>query len=158
MKNYFSEALAVMAELYEKDTAMVLATVNGNRPNMRMVNSYYKNGVFYIMTYVLSNKIKDIKENKNVALNHYSFVAHGYGENIGHPLDEKNEKIKEEFKKASVNFYDNHVNEKDENVCILKIILEDALVFNNNYKYNINYKDKTATKENNMIDVIFYVK
>jgi general stress protein 26 len=157
MKNYFSEALDIMAELYEKDTAMVLATVDGNRPNMRMVNTYYKNGMFYIMTYALSNKIKDIKDNKNVALNHYSFVAHGYGENIGHPLDEKNEKIKEELKKAFM-IYDIHINENDDNVCILKIILEDALVFNSNYKYNINYKNKTATKENDMIDVIYYVK
>lgn len=158
MKNYFNEALDIIAELYEKNTAMTLATVNGNKPNMRIVNTYYKNGMFYVITYASSKKIKDIEKNKNVTLNHYSFIAHGYGENIGHPLDARNKKIKEDIKKAFLMFYDNHVNEKDENICILKITLDSVLVFNNNFKYNIDYKNKTATKENDMIDIIFYIK
>ena len=155
MVNYFNEALDVMREVYGKDTAMSLATVNGDKPNMRVVNAYYEECAFYVTTYALSNKIKEISKNPNVALNHNLFVAHGTGENIGNPLDKQNAEIREELKKAFVAFYDKHVNEQDKNTCILKITLDDALVFANDYKYFIDFKNKTAVREHCVVDIVF---
>lgn len=59
--NYFNEAISVMKELYGKDVAMSLATVNGEKVNVRVINAYYKEKTFYITSYALSNKMKKIK-------------------------------------------------------------------------------------------------
>ena len=50
-------------ELYGHDVAMPLATVNDGKANLRVVNSYYKDKAFYITTYALSNKMKEIAIN-----------------------------------------------------------------------------------------------
>ncbi|MDV3426211.1 MAG: pyridoxamine 5'-phosphate oxidase family protein [Bacillota bacterium] len=155
MDNYFDEAAEVMRELYGKDTVISLATVNGDKAGIRMVNAYYKENAFYITTYALSNKIKEISKNPNAAINHSLLVAHGIGENLGHPLDEQNKALREELKRVFVKFYDKHVDEQDKNTCILKISLTDALVFAHDYKYIINFESKTAARESCVIDIIF---
>jgi hypothetical protein len=134
---------------------MSLATVNGDKANIRVVNAYYKENSFYITTYALSNKMREILKNPNVALNHNLFVAHGIGENIGNPLDKSNRLLREELKKVFIAFYDKHVNEQDKNTCILKISLTDALVFAHDFKYFIDFNNQTATRENCVIDIVF---
>lgn len=153
--NYFDEAVTVMKDLYGHDVAMSLATVNGDKANIRIVNTYYKDNVFYITTYGLSNKIKEIAKNPNVALNHNLLVAHGIGENIGNPLEEHNRELREELKQVFFNFYDKHVCEEDPHTCILKIVLTDAFVFANDYKYIIDFEQRTATREECVIDIVF---
>jgi uncharacterized pyridoxamine 5'-phosphate oxidase family protein len=68
--NYFNEAIMVMKELYGRDVAMSLATVNGEKPNARVINAYFKADTFYVTSYSLSNKMKEIAKNPRVALNH----------------------------------------------------------------------------------------
>jgi len=80
MNNYFNEAIAVMQGLYGKDTAMSLATVNGDKVNIRVVNAYYKENAFYVTTYALSNKMKEILKNSNVALNQKNLLRGEEGE------------------------------------------------------------------------------
>lgn len=154
--NYFNEAISVMKELYGRDVAMSLATVNGDKANIRVVNAYYKENAFYITTYNLSNKMKEIAKNPNVALNYNLFVAHGIGKNIGNPLEEQNRELREELKQIFCAFYDKHVCEEDTNTCILKITLTDSLIFTNDYKYIIDFKHKDATREECVIDIIFW--
>jgi len=155
MNNYFNEAVAVMKELYGKDIAMSLATVNDDKANIRVVNAYYKEEAFYIITYALSNKMKEISKKPNIALNYNLFVAHGIGENIGNPIDEPNRDVREELRSVFVAFYDKHVNEQNKNTCILKISLNDALVFAKDFKYFIDFDNQTATRENCKIDIVF---
>ena len=152
--NYFNEAVSVMKELYGRDVAMSLATVNDDKPNIRVVNAYFKEDTFYITTYTLSHKMKEIVKNPYVALNHNLFVAHGMGKNIGNPLEEGNKNLREELKQVFCAFYDKHVCEEDPNTCILKIDLADALLFANNYKYLIDFNQKTATREDFVVDII----
>lgn len=153
--NYFNEAIEVMKELYGKDVAMSLSTVNGDKPDARVVNAYYKENYFYVTTYGLSNKMKEIAKNPNVALNHNLFIAHGTGENIGNPLLEQNNVLREELKQVFCAFYDKHVCEEDENTCILKITLTDAIVFAHDYKYFIDFENKTASREECVVDIVF---
>jgi len=120
-----------------------------------VINAYYKENAFYITTYSLSNKMKEIMRNPNVALNHNLFVAHGIGKNIGNPLEEKNRELREDLKQIFYAFYDKHVCEEDTNTCILKITLTDSVVFAHDYKYFIDFKHKTATREECVIDIIF---
>ena len=153
--NCFIEAIKVMKELYGQDVAMSLATVNGDKANIRVINAYYMENAFYITTYSLSNKMKEITKNPNVALNHNLFVAHGIGNNIGNPLEEQNRELREELKQIFYVFYDKHVCEEDTNTCILKITLTDSLLFAHDYKYFIDFKHKTATREECLIDIVF---
>ena len=55
-----AEAEKMMIERFGKDTVIALATVEHEVPHVRKVNAYYENGSFYIITYALSNKIKQI--------------------------------------------------------------------------------------------------
>ena len=57
-----------MKERFGKDTVIALATVEHEVPYVRKVNAYYEDGSFYIITYALSDKIKQIENNPNVAL------------------------------------------------------------------------------------------
>lgn len=155
MMNYFNEAIEVMKELYGKDIPMSLATVDDNRPNIRVVDAYYKDCAFYITTYTLSTKMKEISTNSNIALNHNLFVAHGEGKNIGNPLDASNLEIRNELKLVFSSFYDKHVNELDKNTCILKVVLSDALVFAHDYKYLVDFRNKTASREAFIVDIVF---
>lgn len=153
--NYFDEALTVMNELYGKDSVMSLATVKDRKADLRVVNAYYKDKAFYITTYALSSKMKEIALDPSVAVCHNLFVAHGNGRNIGHPLAPQNKELRDELKRVFCAFYEKHVNESDEQTCILKIDLTDALVFANDYKYIIDFKAMTATRENCVVDIVF---
>jgi len=49
------KALSLMTKRFGHDTLLSLATLDGNHPSVRIVNSYYENGAFYTVTYALSN-------------------------------------------------------------------------------------------------------
>ncbi|MDR1030541.1 MAG: pyridoxamine 5'-phosphate oxidase family protein [Treponema sp.] len=155
MDNYFEEAINVMKEIYGKDVPMSLATVNENKPNIRVVDTYFKDNAFYVVTYALSNKIKEIKKNSNVALNKDLFVAHGIGKNIGHPLDKQNLELRDDLRKVFMVWYDKHNNEDDKNMCFLEIKLTDGLVFANDYKYYIDFENKEASREKFIVGIVF---
>ncbi|MDY5014656.1 MAG: pyridoxamine 5'-phosphate oxidase family protein, partial [Eubacteriales bacterium] len=55
-----AEAEKKMAERFGKDTIISLATTEDNMPYVRYVNAYYENGAFYIITYALSNKMRQL--------------------------------------------------------------------------------------------------
>lgn len=57
-----------MMERFGKDSLIALATVVDGVPNVRTVDSFYENGAFYVLTYALSNKMKQIKKNSVVAI------------------------------------------------------------------------------------------
>lgn len=68
MRKLCSEAEKIMIERFGKDTVIALATVEQEVPYVRKVNAYYEDGSFYIITYALTNKIKQIEKNPNVAI------------------------------------------------------------------------------------------
>lgn len=151
--NHFDEALEAMKALYGKDIVMALATIDGKKANIRNIDAYYKDKCFYVMTYALSSKMKDIESNPSVALCHNLFVAHGEGKNIKNPTEESNKTLRDELRQVFSAFYDQHVDEADINTCILKITLTDAIVFANDYKYRIDFKTMSAEREDFVVDI-----
>lgn len=61
-KKFPQEAQKIMDERFGHDTLIALATIGDNIPNVRTVNAYYENGVFYVITHALSNKMKQIEK------------------------------------------------------------------------------------------------
>lgn len=140
-KGFPQKAQVIMNERFHRDALIALATTDGLCPSVRTVNSFYENGSFYIITYLSSNKIKQIERNPLVAVCGDWFTANGTAEIMGHILDEKNESIAKKMKNAFASWYYNgHINEADPNTCILCIHLTHGVLFSNGSKYDIDFQ------------------
>ena len=138
--NRFKEANSILIERFGRDSLISVATVDGNYPAVRTVNSYYEDGAFYVVTYALSNKMQQIEVNPNVAISGEWFTARGIGENMGYICARENEMIAKKLRKIFAEWYTNgHVNEEDFNTCILCIKLTNGVLFNSGVKFDIDF-------------------
>ena len=136
------EALKVMNERFGKDTVIALGKTDGAYPAIRYVNAYYEDGAFYVITYALSNKMQQIEKNPNVSVCAEWFTARGKGENLGYFGNADNAEIAGKLKKEFASWIDNgHNNFEDENTIILRIKLEDAVLFSYGTRYEINFSE-----------------
>lgn len=144
MKETFpKEAQEIMKERFGHDTLIGLATIDDNVPNVRAVNAYYENGAFYIITYGLSDKMKQLEKNPNVGICGDWFTAHGKGVNLGWFCKEENKDIAGKLKKAFNQWIDNgHNNFEDKNTIILCIQLTDGILFSHGDRYDIDFTDR----------------
>ena len=134
------EAQRIMNDRFNKDSLIALATVDGNTPHVRAVNSYYEDGCFYTITYALSNKMKQIALNPTVAICGDWFTGHGIGENLGWIRDEKNNDIASKLRAACAAWYDNgHTNEADVNTVILRIRMTDGVLLHHGTRFEIDF-------------------
>lgn len=132
---------AIIQERFGKDSLIALATVDEDIPAVRTVNTVYIDGAFYVVTYALSGKMKQIAKNPTVAICGDWFTAHGVGENLGHVLLEENQNIMEKLRTAFSAWYNNgHTNEADPNTCLLKIRLTDGVLFSHGTRYDIEFE------------------
>ena len=141
MSEIFSEKVQeLMNERFGHDTLIALATVDGNFPSVRTVNAYYDSGAFYIITYALSNKMKQIEINPYVGICGDWFTAHGKGISLGWFCKEENKEIAEKLKKVFSEWIDNgHNNFDDENTIILCVKLTDGVLFSHGTRYDIDF-------------------
>ena len=132
MEKLTMETKEIMNERFGKDSIIAIATVKDGQPYVRNVDGFYEDGAFYVITYALSNKMRQIEENPHVAISGDWFTAHGKGINLGWFCKEENKNIAEKLKTAFREWIDNgHNNFDDENTCILCIKLTDGILFSN---------------------------
>lgn len=130
----------LMTERFSRDSIIAVATVEDGVPQVRNVDAYYENGAFYVITYALSNKMKQITKNPSVAISGEWFTAHGTGINLGYFCKEENRKIASKLRKAFAAWIDNgHNNFNDENTIILCIKLNDGVLFAEDARYVIDF-------------------
>lgn len=142
MEKLTLETKEIMNGRFSKDNIIALATVKDGKPYVRNVNGFYEDGAFYVITYALSNKMKQIEENPHVAISGDWFTAHGKGINLGWFGKEKNKDIAEKLRNAFRGWIDNgHNNFDDENTCILCIQLTDGILFSHGTRYDIDFLD-----------------
>lgn len=141
MSEKFPEAARkIMDDRFSCDSLIALATVDGNQPAVRAVNSYYEDGCFYVITYALSNKMKQIAANPAVSICGDWFTAQGIGENLGHVLLPEHEDVMDKLRTVFAEWYDNgHVNESDKNTVLLRIRLTRGTLFSNGVRYDIDF-------------------
>ena len=155
----YDDAMRQLTGRFGKDTVISLATVGQfpnaegkSRPAVRNINSFYEDGAFYTVTYALSNKMRQIAENPEVAINvcFEWFTASGTGENLGWVRDEKNAEMMAKLRAAFAEWYGNgHTNENDPNTCLLRIKLTNGVIIDHQKKYGegryeIDFVNKTA--------------
>lgn len=138
----FEKSNKILTDLFGLDFQFSLATVSDNKPSVRVVDTFYESGSFWVVTYGLSNKARDIENNSNVALcnNLYSFRGKAY--NVGHPLKEENKKIREKLTKVFEPWYFAHNNEDDVNMCYIKIDLTDGFFYKDGKGYKVDFTNK----------------
>lgn len=133
---------ALMKERFGKDTVLALGTTDGDYPAVRYVNAYYEDGSFYVITYALSNKMKQIAKNSRVSVCGEWFTAKGTAESLGYFCKEENRAIAKKLREEFAAWIDNgHNNFEDENTIILKINLEDAVLFANQNRYELHFEN-----------------
>ncbi len=136
------ETARIMEERFGCDTLLSLATVEAGVPSVRIVNSYYEDGSFYVVTYARSNKMRQIADNPVVAVCGEWFTAHGMGENLGHVKAESNGEIMSKIRVVFGEWYDNgHVDEEDPNTCLLRIRLTEGVLFHHGTRYDIDFRE-----------------
>ena len=130
----------ILTDRFGKDSLIALATVEDGIPHVRTVDAVYIDGAFYVVTYALSGKCKQIAKNPTVAISGEWFTAHGIGENLGHVLLPENRAVMDILRKAFAAWYNNgHTNEADPNTCLLKITLTDGVLFADGIRYAIEF-------------------
>lgn len=151
----FETAIELMKTQLGHNVEIPLATCFNGKTSVRIVNGYYKDGAIYVMTHTSTHKMQEISINPNVSICKNLLQAWGISENIGNPKEEKNKVLAKELKEVFIAFYESHVNEDDSGCCILKINLNKAIVFDEEAKYVIDYKNRTSTKIPMKVDVIY---
>ncbi|MBR3929557.1 MAG: pyridoxamine 5'-phosphate oxidase family protein [Clostridia bacterium] len=130
----------MMNERFGKDSLIALATVENGKPRVRTVNALYRGGAFYVITDARSSKIRQIEAQADVAVSGDWFTGEGVAENQGWVGLTKNDRIFQELKNAFSAWINNgHMNEKNENTCILKVQLAKGTLFSNGKRYDIEF-------------------
>ena len=150
MSNY-ENAMNIMNERFSKDSLIAIATTDGKHLYNRIVDAYYEDGSFYVSTYALSNKMKQIESNSQIAVCAVDwFSGHGEGRNLGWVLDPKNAEIRLKLREAFV-WYDDANDEQDPNCCILEIRLTDGMLIKDHHaiRYQIDFTNKSTLLSEN---------
>lgn len=135
-----ADIAVLMHERFGHDNLIALATVDGDSPAVRTVNAYYEDGAFYVITYALSSKMRQIAKNPKLAICGDWFTAHGVGECMGHILRAENDRLADKLRIAFAEWYNNgHTNEADPNTIILRIRLTDGVLFHHGTRYDIEF-------------------
>ncbi|MBD5158606.1 MAG: pyridoxamine 5'-phosphate oxidase family protein [Butyrivibrio sp.] len=130
----------ILTERFGKDSIIALATANENIPYVRNVDAYYESGAFYVITYALSDKMKQIAQNPEVAISGEWFTARGQGVNMGYFGKAENSRIAEKLKDVFSEWIDNgHNNFDDENTVILCIKLTKGRLFSQGEAYDVEF-------------------
>ena len=140
----FEKSLEVLNELFGRDYTFVMATVKNNVPVQRVVDTFYYDGEFWIVTYALSNKVKEISVNPEVSLCNTFHTFTGKAYNEGHPLKSENSEIRSKLIKVFEPWYFAHNNENDENMCYVRVKLESGFFHKGGIGYKVNFSEKTA--------------
>lgn len=135
--NQYEEALKLLnKQVGNKDGLIALSTIaldsgtDGiSRPASRIVNAYYEDGAFYVVTYATTNKAQEIVQNPEVAICVIveNFTADGIGENLGWVCDEKNVEMMAKLRVIFAEWYNEANNDDDPNTCLLRIHLTKGL-------------------------------
>lgn len=134
------DAQEILKERFGHDTLLSLATVDGSQPFVRTVNAYYENGAFYVITYALSNKMKQIAHNPQVAVCGDWFTAQSIGANLGSFGKPENRELAETLRRVFAAWIDNGHNDfSDENTCILCVRLTHGVLFSHGTRYDLDF-------------------
>lgn len=141
MEKLNHETEKIMMERFGKDTVIALATEENGTPYVRYVNAVYADRAFYILTYALSGKIRQMEKNPVIAVAGEWFTGHGEGVNMGWFHKIENMETANMMRTAFASWIDNGHNDfNDENTIILCVRLKTGLLFSKGTRYEIDFR------------------
>lgn len=152
----FEEGMELLESIcgHGKDNVIALSTIAETpgggqpRPRVRDVDAFYENGVFYITTYALSKKMKELAANPAAAfaVPFEGITGEGAGENLGWVLKPENGELRTKLRSAFAAWYDAANDEQDENCVILAIRMTEARIFKDHgaVRYTLDLVRKTV--------------
>lgn len=148
MEKLSRETEKIMVQRFGKDNVIALATTEDNIPYVRNVNAFYSDGAFYVITYGLSNKMRQIRKNPTVAVSGEWFTAHGRGVDLGYFGKEENRNIAGKLRIVFSEWIDNGHNDfGDQNTCILRIRLKEGILFADGKRYEIDFEEENGEEK-----------
>lgn len=140
MEKLTTKTSALMNERFGKDNVIALATVDEQSPAVRYVNAFYQNRAFYVITYGLSHKMRQIEKNPAVSIAGDWFTAKGKGIDLGWFRAPENGDLAKTLRTAFSEWIDNGHNDfDDENTRILKLELTEGVLFSHGTRYDIDF-------------------
>lgn len=127
----YNEAISIINEQFGngKDNVITLATLDLESDNpgpvVRDVDAYYEDGVFYVITYALTRKVRQLEKTPNVAVsvNFGDFNGTGIAKNHGWVMKPENSEIRAKMHEIFKEWYETANDENDENFVIVSITL-----------------------------------
>ena len=129
------QALAIMNERFGKESELSLATLDGEQPAVRIVNSVYQDGSFYVITDQRSRKMKQICG--------FWFNASGIGENLG-ALKLKQNQAKRQWLETVFSAWlgNGHTDLDNPNTILLRIRLTQGVLMSHGTRYDLDFTQK----------------
>ena len=140
----YDQSLHVMNDLFANDCQFSLATANGSVPSVRIVDTFYDDGAFYVVAHASTQKVKEITVNENAALCHNLYRFSSKAQNIGHPLLPQNADIRAKLTKAFASWYFKHNNEQDKKMCYIRIALTSGFFYKDGTGYAVDFAQQSA--------------
>jgi general stress protein 26 len=145
--NYYKEAVQKLLGRFGDNDVVYLATVDASgAPNLRPVNACFNVDSFYLVTNRRSEKVREIEVNADVALSLETLRTWGYATNLGHPHDPDNKSLGEPLKALSAT-YKRRFGAVDDNACVVRITLNNAVYKTDGTEYEIDFARETAQKK-----------
>ncbi len=142
--NAYDQSLQTLHDLFAKDCQFALATASGSVPSVRIVDTFYDDGAFYVVAHASTQKVREIAANEHVSLCHNLYRFSGKAQNIGHPLQPQNSGIRAKLSKAFALWYFKHNNEQDEKMCYIRINLTSGFFYRDGKGYAVDFTQKSA--------------
>lgn len=143
MGKWTQEAETILQERFGKDSVIALATMEDGKPWVRNVNAFYEDGAFYVITYGLSNKMRQLAKNPEAAIAGDWFTAQGRGVDMGYFGREENREMAQKLRQAFAAWIDNGHNDfQDVNTRILRIALRQGCLLSHGKRYDISFDQK----------------
>ena len=134
------EVEKILGERFGHDNVLPLATLDGAIPAVRMVNAYYEDGAFYIITYAKSGKMRQIAAKPACAICGEWFSAQGTGVSLGWVKLPENREIFEKLGKVFAEWFNNgHNNYDDPDCVILKVRLTSCVLLSHGARYEVSF-------------------
>lgn len=154
MTSTYDESLQHMEELFGRDSQLALATCVHMIPSIRMVDVYYENGAFYIVTNADSQKVKELMDNPHVALCKDMMRFQGLAQNLGHPLKKENKDLRDTLIQVFSKWYFKHNKEDDDRMCIVKIRVLRGFIYVDGIGYQIDMEHQQAESFPFVYDIV----
>lgn len=150
----YQRCLKAMEELFAKDCTFSLATARDNVPSVRVVDAFFDDGAFYVVTWNESGKAHEIGDNPHVSLcsGLYRFIC--TAANIGHPLQPENAGIRAKLIEAFAPWYFRHNDEGSGSMCYLKITPSQGFVYKDGIGWKVNFAAHTAREFPFLPDIV----